>query len=176
MLIFVIAFIKKIMLNITRSVFTGVALAILFGSCSKKDNIPAGPVLTFNSFTSYLNINSGQDSAILSVNFTDGNGDIGYIGEPQTNFFVKMLWDSSGYIKPFGGNSIDSVFSYQIPNITPAGNNKQLTGIIKVNMNPWIPSLIVPYVKGDTILFDAWLVDRSGIKSNILKTPMFVIP
>lgn len=153
-----------------------ILLGFLITSCSKKDNIPATPVITFLSFNPYLNISAGQDSAIMEVNFSDGNGDIGYVGDPQPNFFIKPLWDSYNHIKLFAGNGADSVYSYQIPNLTPSGTNKQLTGIIRINMLPWIPSAIVNYVQGDTILFNVWLVDRSGIKSNILVTPHFVIP
>ncbi len=158
------------------SFLTLLSISLLFTSCAKKENLPATPVLTFNSFNQYLNLTAGQDSDIMVVNFTDGNGDVGYIGEPQNNFFIKMLWDSCHHIKLFNNSGGDSVFSYQIPNLTPAGSNKQLTGIIKINMNPYVPTGIVNYVQGDTILFDVWLVDRSGIKSNILTTPQYIIP
>lgn len=150
---------------------------VLFTACVKKENIPATPVLTFNSFTQYLSGNA--DSAVMQVNFTDGNGNIGYLGNPadaQPNFFIFQLWDSSNHWVPFYGDTGASTFSYKIPNLTPSGSNKSLTGIIKIRMIPYLAPNIKSLSHGDTIKFNVWLFDRDGVKSNVLTTPTFYIP
>ncbi|HTB30756.1 MAG TPA: hypothetical protein VK808_01950, partial [Bacteroidia bacterium] len=56
-------------------------LGLLYASCTKKENYPIIPAITYNSFTPFCS-GSTTDSAYLRVNFTDGDGDIGY---PQSD-------------------------------------------------------------------------------------------
>src|ERR1700722_19148929 len=67
-------------------------------SCAKKETFSIIPAITFKSLTS-----NNLDSAIMEVNFTDGDGDIGYLGnlaEAQPDFFIQYLRDSAGAFVP----------------------------------------------------------------------------
>ena len=145
-------------------------------SCMKKENYPIIPAITFKSLT----VNSG-DTAILQVTFTDGDGDIGYQStNPPFDFFVEWLYDSSGHFEPIlapgtlsDSRMGDTAFTgYNVPYITPDGNNKELSGQIQVLMPPG------GYYVADHVnmKYKVWLVDRAGHVSNTVITPIIVSP
>jgi hypothetical protein len=148
---------------------------ILLSSCQKQESFSNIPAITFKSLTV-----KNANSAILEVNFTDGDGDIGYVGNPenaQPNFFIEYYRDSASIFVPmiFYVTAVPSIAepSYTIPDVTPAGKNKSLTGTIKINMENLTQGL--PIV-GDTLQFNVWLFDRAGHKSNVLTTPQIIVP
>lgn len=152
-------------------------MALLYSSCVKKENYPNVPVITFNSYQPFL---SGLtvDSAYLRVNFTDGNGNIGYPSQ-QTGvnpdfYIVAMVYVNST-------KTYDSLytFPYLVPDITPTGSDKELNGIIQINLEGAIQNNILDlasefpagYANFYDIEFKIWMFDRAGNKSNVLITP-----
>ncbi|HXB12906.1 MAG TPA: hypothetical protein VNZ45_13045 [Bacteroidia bacterium] len=157
----------------------GIALfligSLVFSSCAKKENLSIIPAITFKSMDA-----ATLDSAIMEVNFTDGDGDIGYLGsasDAQPDFFIEYLRDSAGAFVPMliinGPTPTVVQGTYKIPDVTPAGKNKSLTGIIRINMEQWTQGLPIT---GDTLQFNVWLLDRAGHKSNVLTTPSVIVP
>ncbi len=125
----------------------GIALfligSLVFSSCAKKETFSIIPAITFKSMDA-----ATLDSAIMEVNFTDGDGDIGYQGsasDAQPDFFIQYLRDSAGVFVPMivynGPNPTTVEGTYKIPNVTPAGKDKTLTGIIRINMEQWTQGL-----------------------------------
>jgi hypothetical protein len=151
-------------------------IVLVYSSCAKVENYSYIPAITFNSFTPFCN-GSTTDSAYLRINFTDGNGDIGY---PQSdanaspNCYIEPTIDSSGVFVPIYSSSGFLMFPYSIPDITPDGKDKELNGIIQINLEGFVQTfsgLSVPGKDFHEIRFKVWIFDRAGNKSNVLITP-----
>jgi len=156
------------------------SIGLLYTSCVKKANYPISPVITYNSFTPFCS-GSSTDSAFLRINFTDGNGDIGYPSQ-QANvtpnlYIVPLIYVyAQGAYFPIISDGDTITFSYNVPYITPVGSDKELSGIIQVNFEKFIQE----YISSDTAFnavanihqleFKVWLFDRAGNKSNVLVT------
>ncbi len=159
-------------------------LGLLYSSCVKKENYPDYPIITFNTFTPFCS-GATTDSAYLRVNFTDGNGDIGYpAGESGVtpDFYIIPMADSANgfyriihFPSPYTGHDTTISFEYQIPDITPSGSDKELNGIIQINLENAIQTLSSLGTIGNfnfhDLEFQVWIYDRAGNKSNVLTTP-----
>ncbi len=142
-------------------------------SC-KKDQTPASvvPVISFKELKKF-----NSDSATLTINFRDGDGDIGLdpttfsapfnVGSKyQYNLYLVYYYqDMTGVWKPWDTNistpQMDTLFyGYRIPTLPQTGQ-KSLTGEIKVRLN-------YPYsVPGQNIFkFKIVLIDRALHISN----------
>jgi len=164
-------------------------LGLLYSSCVKKENYSIIPAITYNSFIPFCS-GSTTDSAYLRVNFTDGDGDIGYpqgdVSAPKDFFVVPYIYVySTKSFQPITNttnNTVDTVmFSYLIPNITPSGSDKELNGIIQINLEDFIQEDISSLVTNPTfnsianvheLQFQVWIFDRAGHKSNVITTPV----
>jgi hypothetical protein len=158
-------------------------LGLLYSSCVKKANYPDIPAITYNGFTPFCS-GAKTDSAYLRVNFTDGNGDIGYPqgqeGAPNDFFVEPMLYVATTNTYDtvtVSGSDTALKFSYTIPNITPTGSDKELNGIIQINLESLISnvtqsfSVFLPNIVYYQLEFRVWIYDRAGNKSNVLITP-----
>ncbi|HVA97882.1 MAG TPA: hypothetical protein VNG53_03225 [Bacteroidia bacterium] len=165
-----------------------IASGLFFSGCIKAPNYPDTPSIAFQSFTKY-----GTDSAAVVFTFKDGDGDIGLQSSdttPPFNFdsgnniyyydcFLEYLYKTSdGSYKPFYDASApnplfnDTIyFTYRVPNITPAGKVKVLSGQIQVMLHaPY-------YFPGHTsIEFNIYIYDRALHKSNVITTPPIPVP
>lgn len=147
----------------------------------KKENYPDYPIITFNSFLNFCN-GATVDSAYLRLNFTDGNGAIGYPQSDESapsDFFVITLMNNKitgkfDTIKqPNAENTGDTVtvWAYKIPYITPSGSDKELNGIIQINLETSIQNIRPTNGHNyQDLEFVVWMYDRNGNKSNILNT------
>lgn len=161
-----------------------VSLVLIVGisSCIKKETYPNTPHLTFNS----LNVTT-NDSLFIKVNFTDGDGDIGYSTtdfNPPLNCYIQLQRDSNNIfvplliitssppLNPVIGDTL--CFPYNIPNITPSGSSKALKGTIKIALakNIWD---FAP-ISGQQVKFIIWIIDRAGNVSNRVMTTTVVMP
>lgn len=162
---------------------------LLYSSCVKKQNYPDVPVITYNNFAAYYEAPSNAiDSAIITINFTDGNGDIGYplqeTNVPQDLYVVPLIYyyRTKSYGPFLTNNNDTTTFSYTIPYITPVGNDKELSGIIKINtedfLQRWIFGIFAQYqnlydsANPHNMEFKIWIYDRAWNKSNVLITPV----
>lgn len=152
--------------------FTILAILILIlPSCFDNPDYPDEPVLTYDSFT------IEGDSADLSFEFTDGNGDIG-LADNETqppydqgsyyhyNLYVQY-WekdDVQGWIpgKDLNGDSI--IFKYRIKPILEGNTEKALRGNISVSIEPIFYNPSSP--DSDTIKYRIQLIDRALNKSD----------
>jgi|GEM_PF-4544416 len=165
-----------------------ILVLVLASSCQKTPIYPDYPIITFKSFTSY-----GPDSAHIVLNFTDGNGQIGNgtnndLTGPPTIFYQWMMdTNNSGHFIPYysivGKNDTNwAIQNYDIPSLTPTGKDKGISGLIQVKLgeSPLVPpptnAWYRPFMKGYTIEFRIWVIDRNGIKSNIVTTTPFTVP
>jgi len=153
------------------------ALAMVFDSCKKEENFSVVPVISFKEFKKF-----GNDSATCTINFTDGDGDIGLeqydtVAPYNTgskyhyNFYLVYYYqDSTGIWKPYDTKPstprMDTLmYTYRIPNLTQDGQKKSLQGEIKVRLN-------APYaIPGQNpFKFKITLIDRALHVSNEVDT------
>jgi hypothetical protein len=147
-------------------------------ACKKSDALPSIPVIAFSEFRQYTYPNGKDSLGVMVINFTDGDGDIGYQpgdtlapfdkkGPYYYNFVIKYLERQNGILKevklPFTNNS-------RIPYLTPEGKEKKLTGNIAMNL-----FINNPLSSFDTIRFEAFIYDRALHKSNVIQTGDIVV-
>ncbi len=128
---------------------------------------------------------NSDGSATLKINFTDGNGDIGYPSSdvnPPYDFFIEVQQQdvSSGnyftYTEPGvinnPGTGDTTIIPYNIPDITPAGNYKALSGQIQIALSSggWY------FVNNVNEKLVVWITNRAGVASNRIITPAVVTP
>lgn len=156
----------------------------LFSACKKTKSVSSIPEISYNSFTKY-----GKDSALISINFKDGDGDIG-LNQPDTaspfnskspyynNLFMVYYYKGSDgnfhrYFEVLINDSID--FRYRVPNITPKGKNKSLEGEIKVVLKP-VYYAIAASPAHTLIRYQIYIYDRALNKSNVIVSDDISIP
>lgn len=154
---------------------------ILLSSCLKVETYPDEPEITYKSFEVF------EDSAIVTISFTDGDGDIGLnpadtigVFAPDSYFYFNAYLEYyelmngewvKGTADPNGNNfpTADSiVFKNRLPNITPIGQNKALKGDIKLTLEPNYYNPISNF--NDSIKYRITLIDRALNISNTIET------
>ena len=153
-------------MKLFRGLFFFALLVVLYFGCKPAPTYPAEPVLTFKKY-----IQSGADSLQVVFGFTDGDGDIGIApNSTDSNMVLTAYHDSLGHWVrvpwPTPGNPGDSLkYVYRIPKLT-AGQNG-LEGDIYVT----ITKSILVAAGEDTLQFNAFLLDASHHKSEVIRTP-----
>jgi hypothetical protein len=138
-------------------------------------------VISYNSYTAYGS-GSITDSALLRINFTDGNGNIGYaqqLGAPIDLYIIPLIYvyATNSYQPIIESGDTALTFPYSIPNITPAGSDKELNGIIQINFFNFIQNEISSLTGFSSVAdihklqFKVWMYDNAGNKSNVIITP-----
>ena len=159
-----------------------IAFAVL--SCKRPDEFPIIPVISFKSISISKDTLGFDNKITLLLNFTDGDGDVGYYDNGQndsifdnpkspyydnyivTYFLLKDgVWvsDALPIIPPLlqpGG---------RLPYLTPKGKNKSLKGEITCYIDPPVGAI------NNTFRMDIFIYDRSLHKSNIITTPDFIL-
>lgn len=159
-----------------RLIFVIFLFPFIFG-CAKKQNYPKQPVLT------YKNFKTSGDSGILSVQFTDGDGDIGLKDEEVNapynfgsgyyyNFNIAYFEkdDALGWVPGTNTNGDTIVYQYRINPFTDLNKNAPLKGIIETTIEPSYYNSLSS--ESDTIRFKVQLIDRALNKSTWIETPV----
>ena len=150
---------------------------VLSSSCMKKETYPDVPAIEFQNFTLLFDYIKVARKGILTISFTDGNGDIGLRPgdtlppyQKDSNYYYNYVID---YYEKQHGQFVKVPlllpFSARIPPLTPDYPNKAIKGIIvdTMQMNP------APVY--DTIKFVFFLYDRALNKSNVDSTPPIIL-
>lgn len=139
---------------------------LILPSCFDNPNYPIEPVIAFDSFV------IEGDSADLTFEFTDGNGDIGLndneLGPPynEESYFHYNLYvqyyekdDALGWVPGKDSNGDSIIFKYRIKPIVEGGKEKALKGKITVSIEPIFYNPTSP--DSDTIKYRFQLIDRA---------------
>lgn len=170
-------FVEKMIKTIKAA--SGMAIILLMaGSCIEKEDYPDIPRIGFESFTKIDNGLGYDDKGILTINFTDGDGDLG-LAEYETyppydsssmyyyNFFIRYYEQQEGeFVEvelPFTNNA-------RFPLLNEDGSDKPLKG--KLAMELFINNFSSEY---DTIRFEAFITDRALNHSDTITTPSIII-
>ncbi|QQR85022.1 MAG: hypothetical protein IPJ76_10355 [Flavobacteriales bacterium] len=162
--------------------FVAVVGTLGLTSCLKTEEFPPQPSIAFKSFEQFA------DSAVITLSFTDGDGDIG-LGQDQTD----APYDTSSYyyynyyleyfLKETGTWVLKDTIGHRIPVITPTGQNKALEGEIARRFetvqipgfeSPWYSNL-TDADEGDTVRFDCLIIDRALNVSNKVSSGNIVL-
>ncbi len=150
----------------------------LLSSCLPEAQYPPEPVISFESI-----IQTGNQ-AVMRINFTDGDGNIGLeqgdtlgINCPDTcrfyyNLFCEYyeLQNGEWVHYPLDPALGQIPFYYRLPYATPEGQNPALNGEIKIDM----PSHYLLGTGFDTCRFEIQLFDRALNESNIVRSTIFL--
>lgn len=144
------------------------AASNIFSTCQREDQVyPLEPVLTYNAF------NVTGNTAEIIIDFTDGDGDIGFDeGQDPDEFNLYLTYQE---LTDTGWTTIefDPGYNYRVPNITPQGQYKAIKGSIAIEMTPYF---FDPTSDNSHVRFDIQLVDRAGRESNIVQTDEVEMP
>lgn len=158
--------------------FLMASAAALFSSCRKTEEYPVAPIITYNSFYKVYNGTNIDDSGVLLIDFTDGDGDVG-LGEGDINapfdstskfyynFFIDYYEKQKGvYVKP----TLYETYNARVPVLNTSVGKQALKGTISIQLP--INNYTSPY---DTIRFECQICDRALHLSNKITTPDIIV-
>lgn len=149
-------------------------LSLLFIlSCTKPPDYPAEPVIEFNRISKNLVVADSPDSILVTIDYTDGDGNLGFENN-ENNVFFKDLRDNSEFIK------------FRVPFIPVQGANNGISGEISVILDFDSPiCCITPQGDGncdapflisrDTVIYEITIADRDGNLSNAVRTDPIIL-
>jgi len=155
-------------------------ILVLLGSCLKEKEFPPEPFIEFKSFTKvFIPPDTIPAELILSIRFTDGDGDIGlseadslppYVDPYNNNFFIDL-------VKLVNGQPEITEISYnsRIPLLDENPGKKPMEGVLKFTFDQNEYQNMRKFLLNDTIAFDVSIVDRALNHSNVIRTPYLVI-
>lgn len=144
---------KQPIYQIALLLFLGTALS--FTACKKdvidlEDPVPQILNVTVNP-TSVVEF---QDEVVFSVEYRDGDGDLGENDPDVTNLFVV-------------DNRVNITESFRVSQIAPDGANVPITGTLEVIL----PSTgITDNSSSQTVNYTIYMIDRAGNESNRFTT------
>lgn len=141
-------------------IYSIVTLCILAaGSCKKQEPISAVPSLKFVSISPNP-AKQYQDEIKITIEYTDGDGDLGENTPDVKNLFVT---DSR--------NNVTSAF--RIPQQAPDNANIIIRGKLNINLPP--QGFIDDTQTSETVVYSMYVVDRAGNQSNVVQSSAMVI-
>lgn len=157
---------------------------LLVSGCNTDPVLSVIPEISFESVTIHKNI-AGKDSLIiLSINYKDGDGDLGLSvndtmapfnlgGEGFFNFLVgyKVLKNNAWQNILIPGSSDTLNFNQRFERLNPTEKKRTVSGIIDLR----IPASPYPGLFPDTIKLVSQMMDRAMHKSNVSEsTPILL--
>ncbi len=149
----------------------GFILALFFLiACAKKPKYADVPAISFKSFNVINN-----DSALMTIAFSDGNGDIGADNTQTKNLFMTYYYKdttTNNYVAYYDNVTNDTLrVAYSIQKPSDAYKNKPISGEISVIMGTYRHSKRIKHFK-----YVIYILDNAQNKSNIVTTPDLYVP
>ena len=159
-----------------RFIFSFLIITAVLQSCFKKEEYPIEPKITYDSFKVI------SDSATLTFNFTDGDGDLG-LNDSDTlppydinsefhyNIYIHYFEkdDQLGWVDGLDLDGNPVIFKYRMEPIITKGKSKGIKGKIEVGMGNGLYYNFLSD-QSDTIKYSIQLIDRALNKSNIIES------
>ena len=137
---------------------TYILIALLLFACKKDDALSVVPTIEFQSI-SPLTAQEYIDDIIITIFYTDEDGDLGENSPDIDNLFVE---DSRNGI----------VYHYRIPQLAPNGNEISIEGNFNITING---SGITNNSNSQQVNYAIYVKDRAGNKSNTITTSKITI-
>jgi hypothetical protein len=164
-----------------KSIYKYIFLLLIFAciqylSCINAPDYSDTPEIEFVSFSNLSMDQSplNSDTTVLSISFTDGDGDIGFeMGATGENIFII-------------DNRTDEIFDrFRAPAIPPQGANNGVSGEINMVLlntccifppQDSIPNCESPdQYPSNELSFTVYITDRAGNESNKIVTPAITL-
>lgn len=151
---------------------------LLISGCIKRPEYADTPEISFLSFQTLKDVNGKDVSGLLTIEFTDGDGNIGLSqndtlapyhvsGDHYYNFYSTFFQKKNNVFV-----AIPVPYNARIPRISESEVDKDIKGEIQIEIDLTFLPLVL---QSDTIRFDLQIEDRDFNKSNIVTTPEFVL-
>lgn len=103
------------------------------------------------------------DEIRITFHYQDGDGDLGYIGDPTDNLFLEDMRSA------FTTDSARFV-AYSFASLTPQARKPSIQGDFSLVLTtpPWEPN-------EEPLEFQIFIVDRAGNRSNIIRTTPIIV-
>jgi len=157
------------MLQMKRILVLSIIALLAITACDKKpsDYFPVEPQIYYKSINkNIIDPTALEDTLKISLEFTDGDGDLGTDAQEQTlSIFLKDSRDTSA----------SSVIKYPFPYIPPymRPKNGSLQGSININLgseNFSIKDSLHLALRADTLFFRIYVMDNAGHVSDTVNT------
>lgn len=131
-------------------------------ACKKKNPNPAISLVPAISLLQVYpsSVVSHEDSIVFEIEYTDGNGDLGFENADSGVIFIT-------------DKRVPLTESYHLPPLTPPGSSIVIQGIIPFVLERTI--LIDPNSESETVTFDIRIRDRAGNWSNTVTSPTITV-
>lgn len=136
-----------------RATFIVLAIGLLTG-CKKEDSISNTPSVKYISITPNPAVKY-QDEIVITIEYTDGDGDLGENTADVKNLFVT---DSR--------NNVTSEF--RIPQLAPDNSSIIIRGNLNINLPP--QGFVDDSNNSETVTYSIYVKDRAGNVSNTVQT------
>lgn len=133
---------------------------LCLGACIKPPDYAETPAIEFISVDK-ASVIEGADSVLIRFSFTDGDGDLGPVNDQDSTINLFLVDSRDESTKP-----------YQLPNLTPGGNIKAISGEVTVKVEGFSCQA---GVTEDELTYKIYVKDRAGHKSNEITTTSLVI-
>jgi len=137
---------------------TYILIALLLCACKKEENLSLAPSIEFQSIAPLI-AQEYIDDIIITISYTDEDGDLGENTPEIDNLFVE---DSRNGI----------VYHYRIPQLAPNGNDIPITGNFNIIIDG---SGITDESSSQQVNYTIYVTDRAGNSSNSIATPSITI-
>lgn len=135
----------------------------VLAACNDDPVFPNEPEISFVSITPSEATQFTPDEINLTFHYQDGDGDLGYIGDPTKNLIIEDTRAA------YAGDSARFT-AYSFESLTPDTRKPSIQGEISVLLTtpPWES-------QQESLVFAVYILDRAGNRSNtILSTPITV--
>lgn len=136
-----------------------VAVSLLFSGCKKEEAISATPSIKFISISPNPAIKY-QNEVTITIEYTDGDGDLGENTADVKNLFVT---DSR--------NNVTSEF--RIPQLAPDNSSIIIRGNLSINLPP--QGFVDDSHNSETTTYSVYVKDRAGHVSNTVQTDVLTV-
>ena len=135
-----------------------ILFAILLFSCKKEDAVSDIPQIEFLSI-SPTTAQEYIDDIIITISYSDDNGDL---GENNPDVFNLFVTDKRNEIE----------YKFRIPELTPNGSHITIEGNFNITING---TGITSEASSQKVAYSIYVKDRAGNKSNIITTSEITI-
>jgi len=140
-------------------VFILSVMTLFLAACKKEEiSFEETPSLEFISI-SPGSVTEFQDEVIITIQYRDGDGDLGENTPDVKNLFVT---DSRN----------DVEYSYRVQQLAPDDADINIEGQLEVNLKTLS---VVGTGDSESASFDIYMLDRAGNKSNIITTTSITV-
>ncbi|MCO6485669.1 MAG: hypothetical protein J5I41_07815 [Saprospiraceae bacterium] len=148
------------------------AASIVLAGCLRPPEYPVEPVIEFRQLSrDWMSQDQfNTDSLLITIHFTDGDGDIG-TEEGTFDLFITDTRDN--FMPP----------AYRLPKVPEQGTGNGISGEISFVLfttccffpDGQDPCTVNPTYPTDTISYLIYIRDRAGHTSNVIETPPIVL-